>query len=155
MIRRPPRSTLFPYTTLFRSRHGRARDVRLQERVPAEPHQLRDHPRAAHHRDGRAGGDGDEQAAAQAVAAGDGRMRPGRGARSSRHLGRHVLLVVISLFVLFPLVLTISTAFKTSEDVKVNPFGLFSSFSTENLVTAWTVGEFGKYALNSLLLTVP
>src|SRR3712207_8464020 len=28
MIRRPPRSTLFPYTTLFRSRadHGRVRD---------------------------------------------------------------------------------------------------------------------------------
>src|SRR5262245_66246291 len=25
MIRRPPRSTLFPYTTLFRSRQGRAR----------------------------------------------------------------------------------------------------------------------------------
>src|SRR3712207_8376174 len=25
MIRRPPRSTLFPYTTLFRSRHGLAR----------------------------------------------------------------------------------------------------------------------------------
>src|SRR5438552_12884451 len=25
MIRRPPRSTLFPYTTLFRSRSGRAR----------------------------------------------------------------------------------------------------------------------------------
>src|SRR3712207_8660782 len=24
MIRRPPRSTLFPYTTLFRSRHARA-----------------------------------------------------------------------------------------------------------------------------------
>src|SRR2546422_8202820 len=24
MIRRPPRSTLFPYTTLFRSEHGRA-----------------------------------------------------------------------------------------------------------------------------------
>src|SRR3712207_7621316 len=23
MIRRPPRATLFPYTTLFRSRHGR------------------------------------------------------------------------------------------------------------------------------------
>src|SRR5438093_7623761 len=31
MIRRPPRSTLFPYTTLFRSlgaRHGRANDAR-------------------------------------------------------------------------------------------------------------------------------
>src|SRR5258708_25782269 len=27
MIRRPPRSTLFPYTTLFRSYHGRAGTV--------------------------------------------------------------------------------------------------------------------------------
>src|SRR2546426_7838806 len=27
MIRRPPRSTLFPYTTLFRSRHVRDRHV--------------------------------------------------------------------------------------------------------------------------------
>src|SRR2546430_11529501 len=28
MIRRPPRSTLFPYTTLFRSPHGPTRRVR-------------------------------------------------------------------------------------------------------------------------------
>src|SRR3712207_8216947 len=28
MIRRPPRSTLFPYTTLFRSRHLRARGLK-------------------------------------------------------------------------------------------------------------------------------
>src|SRR5256885_8891383 len=28
MIRRPPRSTLFPYTTLFRSEHGLARAQR-------------------------------------------------------------------------------------------------------------------------------
>src|SRR3712207_8474733 len=27
MIRRPPRSTLFPYTTLFRSAEGRAKDA--------------------------------------------------------------------------------------------------------------------------------
>src|SRR2546430_17305779 len=31
MIRRPPRSTLFPYTTLFRSRRGR--DARLGNRL--------------------------------------------------------------------------------------------------------------------------
>src|SRR3712207_7927630 len=30
MIRRPPRSTLFPYTTLFRSGDGAARDHRLR-----------------------------------------------------------------------------------------------------------------------------
>src|SRR2546426_6267286 len=34
MIRRPPRSTLFPYTTLFRSRHPRA------QRLPG--HELRE-----------------------------------------------------------------------------------------------------------------
>src|SRR2546430_6827546 len=35
MIRRPPRSTLFPYTTLFRSRGESARD-------PEEPEQTHD-----------------------------------------------------------------------------------------------------------------
>src|SRR5258705_3307327 len=33
MIRRPPRSTLFPYTTLFRSRHAGGR-VRARRRLP-------------------------------------------------------------------------------------------------------------------------
>src|SRR2546421_4177805 len=41
MIRRPPRSTLFPYTTLFRSRR-RARRALERARAPA-----RDDPRAA------------------------------------------------------------------------------------------------------------
>ena len=69
--------------------------------------------------------------------------------------GRHSALLVISLLCIFPLILTVSTALKTSSDVKVNPFGLFSSFSTENVVTAWTVGNFSDYVLNSFLLTVP
>src|SRR5947209_8864531 len=34
MIRRPPRSTLFPYTTLFRSRRQRAQD--LGDALPQE-----------------------------------------------------------------------------------------------------------------------
>src|SRR2546430_5069641 len=33
MIRRPPRSTLFPYTTLFRSPHDSAQAVRLLTRL--------------------------------------------------------------------------------------------------------------------------
>src|SRR2546430_13667264 len=38
MIRRPPRSTLFPYTTLFRSRRGRGRVPReLQRRAHRPP----------------------------------------------------------------------------------------------------------------------
>src|SRR5689334_24177411 len=38
MIRRPPRSTLFPYTTLFRSRGGRAHPrARPADAVPGLP----------------------------------------------------------------------------------------------------------------------
>src|SRR3712207_7653094 len=34
MIRRPPRSTLFPYTTLFRSRPDGCRDAAARQRLP-------------------------------------------------------------------------------------------------------------------------
>jgi ABC-type glycerol-3-phosphate transport system permease component len=70
-------------------------------------------------------------------------------------VGKHALLVVLSLIMLFPVILTVSTALKTERDVQVNPFGLFTSFSTENIVAAWTVGGFSGYVLNSFLLTVP
>src|SRR5260370_25016726 len=36
MIRRPPRSTLFPYTTLFRSHSGLARSEAISERTTRE-----------------------------------------------------------------------------------------------------------------------
>jgi ABC-type glycerol-3-phosphate transport system permease component len=81
--------------------------------------------------------------------------RPPKATRGAAMTVRHVVLSVLSLLMVFPLILTISTSFKTEQDVQVNPFGLFSSFSTENFVTAWTVGGFGGYMLNSFLLTVP
>src|SRR3712207_8933998 len=43
MIRRPPRSTLFPYTTLFRSRRVLRRLHRREEPVGRQPLRLRDH----------------------------------------------------------------------------------------------------------------
>ena len=70
-------------------------------------------------------------------------------------LGRHGALLALAFLSLFPVILTVSTAFKTEQDVRVNPFGLFSSFSLENLVTAWTVGDFGDYVLNTVILSVP
>src|SRR5438876_4726172 len=53
MIRPPPRSTLFPYTTLFRSRHlSRAaprvpRHAALHDRIP-RPHRERPWPHVHH-----------------------------------------------------------------------------------------------------------
>src|SRR3712207_629604 len=59
MIRRPPRSTLFPYTTLFRSRARRRpqqnRDMRNRPREKAEP---RGDGRGRRRRRGRGGGGG-------------------------------------------------------------------------------------------------
>src|SRR3712207_7761427 len=52
MIRRPPRSTLFPYTTLFRSRRG-AGDVAVAQQV--EDHDR--HPVVHAQADGRGVGD--------------------------------------------------------------------------------------------------
>src|SRR3712207_8763987 len=46
MIRRPPRSTLFPYTTLFRSRRGRPRTARGPGRARRPPARARGLARA-------------------------------------------------------------------------------------------------------------
>src|SRR5688572_31732390 len=55
MIRRPPRSTLFPYTTLFRSRvivvlhHAFGDEDRVLEIVPAPRHERDEHVRSEEH----------------------------------------------------------------------------------------------------------
>ncbi len=82
----------------------------------------------------------------------DNRMSP---RRRTALTGKHLLLIVLSAVSLFPVILVISTALKSEEDVRTNPFGLFSSFSLENLQNAWVVGDFGSYLLNSILLSVP
>src|SRR3712207_8304525 len=49
MIRRPPRSTLFPYTTLFRSAREREDEPHLRDDlhpVPADRHELAGEPPA-------------------------------------------------------------------------------------------------------------
>src|ERR1044071_9993625 len=49
MIRRPPRSTLFPYTTLFRSRRQlllETRQARCEVRLRVPPHRSEEHTSA-------------------------------------------------------------------------------------------------------------
>src|SRR2546426_4997316 len=67
MIRRPPRSTLFPYTTLFRSRARGGDAIRgMALRLSSEPRRSLRRPDTQHH----------------AVAPCDRRARGGHGARS-------------------------------------------------------------------------
>src|SRR2546426_10778971 len=79
MIRRPPRSTLFPYTTLFRSHAERAEraDVELREVVAGD---VLDHaPAAGDERAVGADHADPEQEVAHAALGGTERAREGRG----------------------------------------------------------------------------
>src|SRR5256885_8274251 len=75
MIRRPPRSTLFPYTTLFRSRPGPAQGLGRRE----VPQRLLGGP--AHRARQRAHGAGVQSLASGGRGTGGG----GLGARSEEH----------------------------------------------------------------------
>src|SRR3712207_7980351 len=72
MIRRPPRSTLFPYTTLFRSGGGGRGDLPVE--LPAHAGEL----------EGRAGIGVREHRRAQAGRAGPGVLRAARPAGGGR-----------------------------------------------------------------------
>src|SRR2546427_6999828 len=79
MIRRPPRSTLFPYTTLFRSGPPSDRGGHLRADDDLEA-RARD-PRQAHARENRRAQDAARRSRCRAAA-----PRPGdRGVRSEEH----------------------------------------------------------------------
>jgi ABC-type glycerol-3-phosphate transport system permease component len=83
-----------------------------------------------------------------------GRERPAKS-RSGPEFAKYAVLVVSAFMALFPVLLIVSTALREPAEVRVDPFGLFTSFSFDNLHRAWTVGGFSAYFWNSVLLSVP
>src|SRR2546430_13315784 len=84
MIRRPPRSTLFPYTTLFRSQLDPDGTLGLLESHVSE--QVLDAPRHAHRRDELRDDDVRPEPTAQQS---ERRLRhPRHGGEEERHLDR-------------------------------------------------------------------
>src|SRR2546422_2853715 len=99
MIRRPPRSTLFPYTTLFRSRNGdgrRSKGIRNQrnERRAVGPTAADHHTRhkgrvrgaSCHHQVGRGIGERKGQRRQRGIFV-DRLIRDGRDGQSGRRCG--------------------------------------------------------------------
>ena len=68
---------------------------------------------------------------------------------------RSAVLVIAAAIVVYPLLLILSTALKDPLEVAQNPYGLFTAFRWQNIVDAWTLGEFSTYFLNTVLITVP
>ena len=77
------------------------------------------------------------------------------GRRRASLAVRHLVLIAMTALTVIPVLLVVSTALKSADEVRVDPFGLFTSFSMESIVQAWTEGEFSRYLLNSVLLSVP
>ena len=83
-------------------------------------------------------------------------VRPGRP-RSYR-ISRAILygvLILFALYVLVPFMWVIFTALKSNFEIAQDPLGLPPNWRFENIVTAWTVGKFGRYFVNSVITTVP
>ena len=66
----------------------------------------------------------------------------------------YAALIALLLFALIPLFLAWSTAFKTSEEIIFNPYGLPIPPHLDNLINAWTVGRFSVYFKNSLIISI-
>ncbi len=86
--------------------------------------------------------------------------RGGAGQRPRRRVtpGRVVLyvaLVVVSLAWLFPVLWAVMTSFRSYEFTAVNGYVSWGGFTLDNYVDAWTGGNFARYFLNTLIITVP
>jgi ABC-type glycerol-3-phosphate transport system permease component len=77
----------------------------------------------------------------------------GSSSRLVGTLAKYLALAFFAALVLYPLLLIVSTAVKDPLDVTANPFALFSSVNLVNFVDAWTLGGFGGYFWNTLIIT--
>lgn len=68
---------------------------------------------------------------------------------------QYALLTLVLLIALAPIMLMWMSAFKTRQQISVNPLALPTSLTLTNLTQAWTVGRFGQYVTNSILVTIP
>jgi raffinose/stachyose/melibiose transport system permease protein len=66
---------------------------------------------------------------------------------------KYLLLLLFAAISLYPLLLIVSTSLKDPLDVTANPFALFSSFNPINFYDAWTLGGFGGYFWNTVVIT--
>lgn len=66
----------------------------------------------------------------------------------------YIPLVALLIFSVAPLLLAWFTAFKSAEQQLVNPWGLPIPPTLENIKEAWTVGRFGIYFKNSVIISV-
>lgn len=75
--------------------------------------------------------------------------------RATIAVGKYAFLGFWAALCVLPMILVVSTALKDPVIETGNPFELFSSIRPQNLVDAWTLGNFGRFFLNTVVIVVP
>ncbi|AOH44406.1 ABC transporter permease [Anaerolineaceae bacterium oral taxon 439] len=70
------------------------------------------------------------------------------------HIPSHIVLVVWSFIVLFPIYIMIINSFKTKFSIYDNPFGLPEKWNLKNYQYVFTNSDFMGYFMNSILVVV-
>jgi N-acetylglucosamine transport system permease protein len=65
-----------------------------------------------------------------------------------------VLLCIYFVIVVFPMVWLFYSSLKSDREIFLNPFHLPTKLHPENFSNAWTVGHFGEFFANSVLITI-
>jgi N-acetylglucosamine transport system permease protein len=78
----------------------------------------------------------------------DKRAREGRGVATTAHIA----LILWSLLVILPLVWTVLSSFKSTQEVLGNPLSLPGKLRFENYANAWTTAGIGRYFVNTVIV---
>ena len=68
---------------------------------------------------------------------------------------RYAILIFFTLVCITPLFWVIASSLKTTGQIAANPLGFPSEIRWDNYIEAWTVGRFGKYFKNSVIISIP
>ncbi|HBK69251.1 MAG TPA: carbohydrate ABC transporter permease [Firmicutes bacterium] len=83
--------------------------------------------------------------------------KPDEGQRRRKNASAFFLyafLIFLALIFICPLILLILTAFKSTREIFMNPFGLPASWSFKTFVRVWQKAHFNIYFFNSILVTL-
>ena len=66
----------------------------------------------------------------------------------------YLLLIVLAFIFVYPIFLMIITAFKSTREIFMNPFGLPQAWSLETFAKVWQRAHFNTYFVNSVTVTL-
>lgn len=65
-----------------------------------------------------------------------------------------ITLMILLLFITAPILYAVLASFKTNIEIFNSPFSLPKSWSLDNIINAWSLGNFKTYFLNSAFVTI-